>query len=271
MILLTSCGEEKVFYVKDIHLSKEYQQYIVSLNYYNFETENYNYCTREYTFNDIDKIATILSAADNYDFRLCDNIYLEDTLLNEVNDIFILCLKLNLPVTANILICDDVQVQNTDINSYIYNFSFFNSELKGHIPVIDNAGNVIGSYIINGEKTEYIDNKKLNIADIISNNRTDLKFYNDDYYVELKNIGTAFDIKNSVLYININLILQKYNGAGNNATHKNNITDVIRNDLITEVNQLYENKNLCDVFNMDWYKKQKGEKWDTIKIKVNIY
>ena len=80
--LLTACSSDQTKYVRTILFDKN-NEYRVSVEYYDFSSPDEEFSIVEITGNDIEKLCVILQQQFNFNYRLCENIFITPNLLEK--------------------------------------------------------------------------------------------------------------------------------------------------------------------------------------------
>lgn len=172
--LLCGCGsrQEKI-YVKDIFVSSYDGMYSVNIKYYDFNSPDENYITRGYSGKS--PLDAGIKALDDryYNFRLCENFFIDENLLDEFDEIFRLVSAYKLSPNVNIAALRrddewDKASVNTESRNPLYTFSEQCENINGIMPVLNSNGQICGMAAVSAGKTVKLDKDMWQSAQVIT-------------------------------------------------------------------------------------------------------
>lgn len=248
LILFSSCGQKDVNYVKDIYLSKYEENYILTLNYYNFESSDEEYIKAEYISEKLDKLPSISMSEYNYNFRLCERCLINQNIIyTDFEEAFKMLESFNLPPSVEILglegnIDDNFILKNEAIDNPIYSLSV-KEGIYGEIPIYTGNGDFIKQLIIdNGEIKAILDKRENQILELVRNSQKNIFYVTDDnVYAHLINISNFINIDSNI-NINITFALKDFKGMSDTQKNRDGLKIELKKELEYNIKKLLNNK-----------------------------
>ncbi len=275
-IFLSGCSENiSRNYVKNIYINKDENKYILKLEYYDFSGNRENYITSEYSDEDIFTLGIKATEDKDYNFRLCENICIgPELLISDSDKIFYTITGLKVSPNSNICCLLGESIKKGDeIFSPLYNLSERSGSYSGTLPLVSANGNIAGAVIVkDGNTIKVADKKTMSLISILNNEieNTDYTFRDGQMWARLNCDKTFFEIKNNILYININLTLKEYKGIHNSINAKDLFINLLKADIGNNVYDIYQDIQLTQFYNLYWYEKQKGIECSKVEVEVSI-
>ena len=270
--LFTGCeeyGEKRI--VKLITIDQEQ----ITLYYYDYMSDNTSYLKESIVNTGIENSITELLFTAEYDLKLCEYVVCDNyTIRNNVPELFY-CL-MNSKFSPNIKIIEGDLSDNNEkyinlknINFPVYSYCINDNKMNA---VIDNADSKEKNIIINNAYYKKIPAEESFLLDILL---ADIKegFYNfksdgKKYSAELENINVICSNKNNMAYVNINAVLKSYKGLSSGKEEKSLMTNIIKNSIENNLDNLLSDHVMTDNLNLLWFKKLYNA--ESVKITVNI-
>lgn len=278
LILLCGCEQRNNNYVKNIYISKNEENFLLYVNYYNFNSSQENYIESSYEGPDIYKLAIQAMKDNNYNFRLCENCYISYLAEDSLNDIFHMFISLDIPPSVNIIALEDTpneefKAKSELLDNPLYSFSTIENKINGKLPIADPKGNCVGEFIIkNGNVVKNLSIKQRQILAVLENNidNFDYIFRDGQLFASLMDVSTYCHMENDVLNFNITFVLKNIKGISDSVKSKEYFISLLKQDLENSIYEVFYDiviKNSCS---LDWYAKQSGNLYNDINVNINI-
>lgn len=252
MLLFTSCGKRDETFVKNIMLSQNEKLFSADFQTYDFETQEESYKTQQYSSSDIFSLCIKAVNENRYNFRLCENIFIDAVLLkDDFNKIFSVINSLKIPPSVNLVCFIDGVSFETNVENLIktplYDFSKDINGVDGVISLTNKDGTNSGAVIVqDGETIKYLDDKQWLIFNMLTGDRNGFSLLLRDN--EVNAVIDWCDVYRTADKINITISLADYKGISDTNLIKEyirmEITDIVyvlMNDAVTGKILRYDN------------------------------
>ena len=270
-LFFTACENKNIDYVKNIYISKENSRYIVKLDYYDFKSQSEEYISSEYSAVNIFEIVPMMMTDKNYNFRICENCFINIENTNNINDIFSFINSINMPPYTDLYgITNDFNIsefEKTNLTkSPLHSFSYENNNISGTLPTNSGAV-VIDKNIISSNLSQ----KDLRIIKIILNdiNETDYTF-NNNLFCHLTDISSYHHIEKGIYNINIVMVLKEYKGITDTARNIEYFKKQLTDDLKSNISDIFYNEKLKEFYSLDWKKHETNKDYNKLNINITI-
>ena len=176
-VFFSGCRSTEDEFVKNIKITKNENLFVTEFQVYDFSSKEENYKIRQYISTELTNLFTQAINKNKYNFRLCENIYIDAALLiNDFHKIFSVITDMKIQPTINIIsYIDDIDMEtDTDslIRTALYDFSEDMKGADGVISVTDKNGYNKGAVLIDDSQLiKYLDEKQWNIFNMLTGRR----------------------------------------------------------------------------------------------------
>ncbi len=279
-LLFTSCSyNENKTYVKDILLSKKEDVFTLNIKYYDFNEKTETFVTKEYSSRDTENLGTKAMEDINFNFRLCENVFLSENILDsDLQQAFDLLTGLKIPPTAQIFAVTDREIINqkdfkTPIKNRMFDFSLNNKKVNGCIPVLSESGEIISAAVtVDNQITERLSREDFTVLRMITGDteKTEYSFNNNKMWAYLSVENLFFSCKDKILNINLCLNIKEYKGLYSSIGEKEKFARLLEKDICTRITDLYESYTTVTSQRLDWASSQAGIKATGIDVQVEV-
>lgn len=278
--LTSACSEnQQQLYVKNVALSKTDDIYRLSVVYYDFSQGQEQYKIKEYSDSDIYKVGIKAMSDNNYNFRLCENVFLyPEIFLYDIDKAVYMINGLKISPNANIVCyvgqqADKFDRESESVFSPLYNLSVADGHVSGRFPAVSGNGRGMGTIIVlSGAPVTFTRQNTDIVVSMLTNNAKNAKytFRDNQMWANLEGISTRFYIKDKILNIEISMSLKDYKGIMNSIQSKNVFINLLKADISNKVYEIYEDLRLSRYYNLHWFCDMSGVECESVKVKINI-
>ena len=280
LFFLVGCSTtENQNYVKNLMISFEDGKYCFTVECYDFSTSQENYIYEKYCGSDLDQLCINVTRNRNFNYRLCENIYITANMFDgNISKIIYSLNRLKIPVTANIMCyaSDTLPENNVSghklIGSAVFDLIDNKNKITGFVQFTDKDKNNKGAVLVSdGVPVKLLNENQWNIFNIFTGKTKDFSFVFRDgtIYCKLENCKVMHSFDGS-LNLNIYASLKDYKGINNYITSENFMKELLENEIRDTAYELYNDTLITDNSNLHWYCIQSGEKCDGVNINVFI-
>lgn len=249
----TACSNDNGNYVKNLYVSKQDNLYTITFQTYDFSSEEEKFSYDVFSSADIHNCAVSAVSENNYNFRLCENVYISPRMLNSDFDrLFSTINSMKIPPAVNLLcLAGTAETEEIEMDKIIstplYDFSYDIYGAQGIVAVTDEKGENLGAVVMeNGDMVKYLTEKQWKILNMLTGDKSGFSFTvrNDEVYV----VFDSCDVYFSDNKIRILLCIKDFKGTGNTDNESEILKLFITNDISEIVYELYNDpviRNSC--------------------------
>ncbi len=254
----TACSTDNGNYVKNLYVSKQDDLYVITFQTYDFSSEEEKFKYDKFSSTDIHNCAISAVSENNYNFRLCENIYISPRFFtSDFDKLFSSLNSMKIPPAVNLLcLTGAAQTEEIEtdklISTPLYDFSYDVSGAYGIMAVTNEKGENLGAVIMeNGDAVKYLPEKQWKILNMLTGDKRGFSFTvrNDEVYVVFDNC----DVYYSDNKIKIMLGVKDFKGAGSTANDIETLKFFIADDISEIVYDLYNDPVIRTSFRLDWH------------------
>ncbi len=253
----TACSTDNGNYVKNLYVSKEDDLYTITFQTYDFSSEEENFTYDYFSSADIHNCAISAVSENNYNFRLCENIYISPRFFtSDFDRLFSALNSMKIPPSVNLLcLAGTAQTEEIETDKLIitplYDFSYDVFGAYGIVAVTDEKGENLGAVIMeNGDAIKYLPEKQWKILNMLTGDKRGFSFTarNDEIYV----VFDSCDVYYSDNKIKILFSMKDFKGAGSTANEIEILKLFIANDITEIVYELYNDPVIRNSCRLNW-------------------
>ena len=276
LCILTACSDNQSKYVRNILFDND-GQFKISVEYYDFSSEDENFKIIEIVGDDLTKLCMTLQQQYNFNYRLCENIFATPSVLEkDLNLVFYTVGSLQIPAAVNLHCFLGTQIpewlKEEFINTNLYNFTSSGGNIDGIIAVYDEDSVYNGAVIISsGKLIKYIPENQWKVLSIITGDSSEfsLKFREGQMYAKLEKCNAYFYGMDEI-NLNITINLKESKGISDATSSKKILVDFLKSEITDNVYRLYSDLLIADFCNLYWYANNNNISKDKINVKVNV-
>lgn len=276
LCLLTACSSNQTKYVRNILFDKD-DGYRVAVEYYDFSSSDEEFKTVEINGEDAEKLCVTLQQQFNFNYRLCENIFITPNLLvSDLNLVFNTAGSLQIPAAVNVrcFLGEDIPKTPKDelIKTYLYNFSSQKGNVDGILTVYDENSVYGGAIVVSaGKPVKYIPENQWKIFNVITGDISDisLKFREGRMYAKLEKCNAYF-YGDDNLHLNFTVSLKEYKGVSDAVSSKKLLVDFLKREIEDSIYRLYNDVLTAEFCNLYWYADCKNIQNTEIDVNVTV-
>ena len=214
--LFSGCAGNNEIFVRNIKINKIDNLFVVEFQTYDFSSEEKKYDVLQHAGGNLASLCIEAVNEENYNFRLCENIYIDISLSgNECNTVVATVNLLKIPPAVN-LVCfipdmdlfPEIKIQP---ETPLYNWSKSVDGFDGIMSVIDKNTNVVGAVMIDdGNAVKYLNKTQMNVFNMLTGCRKGFSLLLEN--IESNIIIDRCDVFYSENRINLTVSVKDYKG-----------------------------------------------------------